>query len=281
MISLVQTSQNRVKELLRFVESLNAQENIDFSKIQLIFVDQGDCKESFKNLNPQIHFVYIKYKPSSLSHARNIGLKYVKGEYIAFPDDDCWYEKNTIYQVAKLLKSGNYQGITGKGTNEKGKLTSIFPQKASLLTRQKRCAAISYTLFLKYDASILFDENMGVGSPYGIGAGEETDYLLSLMEKRNYRIYYDPSIIIHHPTSDIYDKDCILKRSYSYARGAGYLMQKHSFSIAYKIKQFGRPLGGIIIHFLKFDFYACHKSYLILKGRLEGYYWKKNDKVSR
>ena len=78
MISLVQTSQNRVKELLRFVESLNAQENIDFSKIQLIFVDQGDCKEAFKNLNPQIHFVYIKYKPSSLSHARNIGLKYVK-----------------------------------------------------------------------------------------------------------------------------------------------------------------------------------------------------------
>ena len=69
MISLVQTSQNRVKELLRYVESLNAQENIDFSKIQLIFVDQGDCKESFKNLNPQIHFVYRKYKPSSLSHA--------------------------------------------------------------------------------------------------------------------------------------------------------------------------------------------------------------------
>lgn len=280
MLSLIQTSQNRRKELLRFIDSLNNQENIDFSNIQLIFLDQDSNKELFDCLNSKVDFTYIQIPPSSLSHARNIGLKYVKGEYIAFPDDDCWYEKNTICQVVKLLESGKYQGITGKGTDEKGELTSIFPQKASLLTRQKRCAAISYTLFLKYDASILFDENMGVGSPYGIGAGEETDYLLSLMEKRNYRIYYDPSIIIHHPTSDIYDKDSILKRSYSYARGAGYLMQKHSFPISYKIKQFIRPLGGIIIHFLKFDFFACHKSYLILKGRLEGYNWRKNDKVS-
>ena len=88
MLSLVQTSQNRRKELKRFLTSLNAQKGIDFKSIQLIFVDQGDCKESFKNLNAQIHFVYIKYKTSSLSHARNIGLKYVKGEFIAFPDDD-------------------------------------------------------------------------------------------------------------------------------------------------------------------------------------------------
>lgn len=85
MLSLIQTSFNRIFELYRFVESLNAQENIDFSKIQLIFVDQGDCKEAFKNLNPQIDFVYIKYKPSSLSHARNIGLKY--GKYVFFISD--------------------------------------------------------------------------------------------------------------------------------------------------------------------------------------------------
>ena len=103
MISLVQTSQNRVKELLRYVESLNAQENIDFSKIQLIFVDQGDCKEAFKNLNSQIDFVYIKYKPSSLSHARNVGLKYVK---------------DTLSKV--LIKLNSHDGVLIKATNENG-----------------------------------------------------------------------------------------------------------------------------------------------------------------
>lgn len=38
MLSLIQTSFNRIFELYRFVESLNAQENIDFSKIQLILL---------------------------------------------------------------------------------------------------------------------------------------------------------------------------------------------------------------------------------------------------
>ena len=118
MISLVQTSQNRVKDLLRFVESLNAQVNIDFSQIQLIFVDQGDCKKAFTNLNPQIDFVYVKYKPSSLSHARNIGLKYVKGKYIAFPDDDCWYDKDTLSKV--LIKLNSHDGVLIKATNENG-----------------------------------------------------------------------------------------------------------------------------------------------------------------
>ena len=33
---------------------------------------------------------------------------------------------------------------------------------------------------------------MGVGSQYNIGSGEETDYLLTLMEKHNYVVYYDP-----------------------------------------------------------------------------------------
>lgn len=281
MLSLIQTSQNRQNELIRFIDSLNNQENIEFSKIQLIFIDQGSNRELFSRLNSEIDFTYQQTSICSLSHARNLGLSRVKGEYVAFPDDDCWYEKDTLFRILQYLEGGSYQGVSGKGTNEKSELTSIFPKKAALLTAQKRCAAISYTLFFKYDSSLIFDEDMGVGSPYNIGAGEETDYLLSLMEKRNYRIYYDPSIIIHHPTSDIYDKDSILKRSYSYARGAGYLMQKHSFPISYKIKQFIRPLGGIIIHFLKFDFFACHKSYLILKGRLEGYNWRKNDKVSR
>lgn len=48
MISLVQTSQYRVKELLRYVESLNAQENIDFSKIQLILLIKEIVKRLLK-----------------------------------------------------------------------------------------------------------------------------------------------------------------------------------------------------------------------------------------
>lgn len=277
MLSLVQTSQNRYDELVRFVKSLNAQQNIAFDEIQLIFIDQGENNDVFEELNPSILFCYVKYHQCSLSHARNIGLQYVKGEYVAFPDDDCWYEPDTLHKALAYLKAGKYQGVTGKGTDAKGNLTSIFPENAAELTTTNRCAAISYTLFFKFDKTMRFDEDMGVGSPYNIGAGEETDYLLALMEQKQYRVYYDPTISIHHPTNNIPDKQAILRKTYSYARGAGYLMQKHRFPFASKFRQFVRPFGGIFVHLLKMDMFGAEKSFLILKGRIEGYNWKKHD----
>lgn len=275
MLSLVQTSQNRRKELKRFIASLNAQKGIDFKDIQLIFVDQGDNKDIFGDINPVINFKYIKAEPCSLSKARNIGLDFVKGEYIGFPDDDCWYEENTLCEVMHYLVQGKYQGVTGKGTNEKGELTSKFPPIASVLTTTKRCSAISYTLFFVYKKDLFFDENIGVGSPYNIGSGEETDYLLNLMEKYNYKVYYDPSIIVHHPTNAIYEWAVVKRKTYSYARGGGYLMQKHSFPLSYVIMQFLRPSIGMIVHLLRMDRKACMQSYYNLKGRIEGYYWKR------
>lgn len=274
ILSLIQTSQNRRAELIRFVESLNKQQGIDLSSIQLIFVDQEDNKDVFDNLSKNIEFTYIKYHHCSLSNARNIALQHVKGQFVGFPDDDCWYEPDTLQKALFYLQDGKYQGVTGKGTNEKGQLTSIFPEKADELTVEKRCAAISYTLFFKYCPELKFDEVMGVGSEYNIGAGEETDYLLTLMEKYAYRVYYDPSISIHHPTGAIYNNEKILKRAYSYARGAGYLTRKHNFSFIYKAKLFFRPLIGIFVNFIKMDMIRCRKSYLNLKGRIEGYFFK-------
>lgn len=104
MLSLVQTSQNRRQELIRFINSLNNQIGIDFSQIQLIFIDQGDNLDLFGKLNPQIKFDYIKYHLCSLSHARNIGLCHVSGEYIGFPDDDCWYEQNTLKNIIDFFR---------------------------------------------------------------------------------------------------------------------------------------------------------------------------------
>ena len=109
IISLIQTSQNRRKELERFVKSLNGQTNIDLSEIQLIFIDQGDNREVFNDLDAKVSFVYHKTERCSLSHARNLGLKYATGKYVAFSDDDCWYAPNTIsYALEKTSKNNVY-----------------------------------------------------------------------------------------------------------------------------------------------------------------------------
>ena len=277
VISLIQTSQNRREELTRFVHSLNQQQGIDFKDVQLIFVDQENNREVFRELNKDVMFDYIQTQHCSLSHARNLAIPLVKGKYVAFPDDDCWYEPDTLSQVLFILVNEGYDGVSGKGTNKDGKLTSIFPDCESTITSIRRCAAISYTMFFKFNPTVKFDENMGVGSPYDLGAGEETDYMLNLIKEFNYRIKYSPDIIVHHPCTEdsLVTKEALLKKAYSYARGSGYLMQKHHFPFRYYVNQFLRPLGGMILYTLQFK--KCHakKSFLQFKGKLEGYYFTK------
>ena len=176
-----------------------------------------------------------------------------------------------------VLEEGNFQGVTGKGTNEIGELTSIFPKQSAQLTTTKRCAAISYTLFFKFQKDVYFDENIGVGSPYNLGSGEETDYLLTLMEDYNYRVWYDKDIIIHHPLQlEIYDETFLLKKYYSYARGGGYLMRKHNFPLSYKMRNFMRPFIGIFVNAFIGNKFNSKKSWYNFKGRIEGYFFKFN-----
>ena len=275
IISLVQTCQDRKDELIRFVHSLNAQQGIDLSTVQLIFYDQGQNKEVFEKLNPQIRFSYLKGERASLSKARNICLPFVEGKYVAFPDDDCWYEPDTLSKALTVLQSGEYNGVTGKGTNEDGIITSVFPSVSQVLNREKRCGAISYTLFFRYCPEVRFDEAIGVGSPYNIGAGEETDYLLTLMERYGYKVWYNCEMIIHHPIISESVQDVkLLKKYYSYARGSGFLMQKHKFSLRYKLRMFIRPLIGMIVYLLKGNLFLFKRSYYNLRGRWEGYYFK-------
>lgn len=272
-ISLIQTSQNRKSELARFIESLNRQVGINFGEIQLIFIDQEDNRSVFKHLNKNITFTYIKYKHCSLSHARNIGLKHVKGEYIGFPDDDCWYKQDTLEKIFNHINNG-YSGVIAKSTDETGVTTNKSPRKSQRISLYNHCGAISYTIFLKFVPDLLFDEKLGVGSPYQLSSGEETDYLIRFIKKKGANIYYDCNIIIHHPKGKHGNFSDVDSKQYEYARGWGFLLRKHHFPIKIILKSFIRPICGILFYSLTLNKKGRLHSYHILKGRLEGYIYK-------
>lgn len=269
-LTLIQTSRDRIIELRRFVDSLNNSVGIDFSRLQFVFVDQGNNESVFTNLNKEIRFDYIKTNPCSLSVARNIGLRSVVGEFVCFPDDDCWYENDTIKTVFNLFKEG-YSGVVGYGSDENGLPTNTFAEKTQLISRYNHCGAISYTIFLKYKKGILFDENLGVGSPLKFLSGEETDYLIRFMNDDRGNLIYSTDVHVHHPSarSDYFENET--KKMYYYARGYGYLMRKHSYPVMLIAKSLIRPLGGIIIYALTLDRKKSIRSWNILKGRVEGY----------
>lgn len=101
-VSIVIPSYNRAYQLETCIINLLNQSFTDF---EIIVVDDGstdNTEEIVHNISDE-RVVYIKsIENKGACHARNIGVKHAKGNYIAFQDsDDCWDED-------KIQKQFNY-----------------------------------------------------------------------------------------------------------------------------------------------------------------------------
>lgn len=68
---------------------------------------------------------YIHIEQKGLSLARNIGLKYVKGDIVAFPDDDCEYPADLLKEVNDFFVSCNeYEIFACKSIDKNLKVNS-------------------------------------------------------------------------------------------------------------------------------------------------------------
>lgn len=275
-LSILVTSQTRPEELFRFFESINNQRELDFSNLQIIFVDQGSNYGCFNILNPIINKIYIKYHPCGLSEARNQGLKYVTGDYIAFGDDDSWYDNGTLVKIQYCIEHNNLDGVGTRICNEEDIPYSRYSSKKRLLTFTEHCGISSASMFLRFDKTINFDENIGLGSKYGLSSGEETDYLWSFMERHpTSKIEYHPEIIVRHPVFQFQNFNNYFDKCFCYAKGEGYIIQKHNLPLLYKFKKLLRPFLGVIIYSCCNSF-KCKKSFYTLKGRIIGMNFKLN-----
>ena len=80
---------------------LNSLVNQTLKDIEIIVVNDGSTDNSIKVINDFLdkykNIIYVEKKNGGLSDARNYGMKYAKGDYIAFLDSDD-YVDTTIYE---------------------------------------------------------------------------------------------------------------------------------------------------------------------------------------
>ena len=80
---------------------LNSLVNQTLKDIEIIVVNDGSTDNSIKVINDFLdkykNIIYVEKKNGGLSDARNYGMKYAKGDYIAFLDTDD-YVDTTIYE---------------------------------------------------------------------------------------------------------------------------------------------------------------------------------------
>ncbi len=102
-VSVVITTKNRQKLLQRAVSSAIDQ---SYQNIEVIVVDDASKISSDRWCEEKgINYIYIKQEESSGgNYARNLGIKNSTGEYVAFLDDDDYWEPDKIDKQLKTIR---------------------------------------------------------------------------------------------------------------------------------------------------------------------------------
>lgn len=108
-VSIIVPIYNVEKYLERCIDSLIGQ---TLNDIQIILVNDGSTDNSGKiakeyAVKHQDKIIYLEKENGGLSDARNYGLPYATGEYIAFLDSDDYIEKEAYHEMYEKAKTTN------------------------------------------------------------------------------------------------------------------------------------------------------------------------------
>lgn len=89
--------------------------------------------------------------------------------------------------------------------------------------------AVSCSFFLRREAvgNLRFDERLGVGSGTPLGSGEETEFLLRLLEQGRH-LLYDGSLTVYHP---VFRGPWRVARGWTYGCGHGWVLRRHRYGM--------------------------------------------------
>lgn len=272
--SLIIATLGRSKELERLFKSLVNQTYKDF---EIILVDQNSDDRVFNIYSQYKEYLTIKYihtDKKGLSRARNIGLTCDLKDIVAFPDDDCWYPKDTLEKVKIFFEVEDYSVLSGRPVDKYGKtlVNKYLTGCCDINTKNVWNAAISFTVFLRKNVIAQtgkFDEVLGVGSNSIYGSGEETDYLIRGLQKK-IKMRYLPSLRIFHPRKTSVGDSKELERALAYGAGMGYVLKKHNYSWYIIFRSLIRPLGGALLAGILGNGHMCRFRFNTFIGRLKG-----------
>lgn len=93
---------NTAKYLKKCLDSIFSQ---DFNDIEVICVDDGSTDNSLEVLSQYKDIIVIEKSNEGSGVARNVGLKYAKGDYVLFVDSDDWLINGSLIKIFTAAKN--------------------------------------------------------------------------------------------------------------------------------------------------------------------------------
>lgn len=228
--SLIVVTTDRLHLIKRFFVSLTTQTHKNF---EVIFVHGKECMMAARSLAASyadsLDIKIVTSPDYCLSRSRNTALPLVSGDIIAFPDDDCTYEPNTLAQcAAAFVEIPQAQTLAGCMCDMD---EPILPQ--TTVPRELNWMSVFHhsISFIQFHRRVCveavggFDEGLGVGCPTPYQSGEDTDYMLRALN-HGFRAFHAPLICVRHPAVNVQNM-ALLEKTKNYARGRMRLLRKH------------------------------------------------------
>jgi glycosyltransferase involved in cell wall biosynthesis len=271
--SLICPTLGRTDDVWNLFDSLARQ---GYSAFDVILVDQNlddrlvPIVEAYRT---RLSIEHVRTASTGASRARNIGMSHARGEFIAFPDDDCRYPPDVLERVNSFFETHPEVAIyTGSSTSEEGEPVGRWDADAGPVTPANAWnRGIAFAMFFRSDvieAIGSFNTEIGVGSGTSFGSGEETEFLIRGL-KAGFRAFYDPSLIIIHPAKQYAPAG--IARAFSYGAGMGYVLRQQRCGAAQTGRLLIRPLLGAVIFLLAGRRTRARYQLSTFHGRLWGY----------
>lgn len=272
VMTLALATIGRTDEVTRLLDSLAQQKNAAF---EVVVADQNQDDKLVPivktALDQGMNIVYVRLDKPDQYAARTVGIKMARGQYIAFPDDDCWYEPDTINQAIQTFESTGVDGVIARWRDANSLEGEL---KQSILkwedARQFRAAGTSMIVqFYKTDVIKAiggFDERMGLGRWFG--GSEDADILFTVLRNK-LTVMYVPSVVVRHRFDTALVKQDFEKIR-SRARGTGALYAKHKLPFWVIVRGFIAPM--LILKISKNIPASLVVAAAQSLGRIEGYF---------
>ncbi len=218
IISVVICSYNRADYIINAIDSLYRQ-TLPKKDFEVFVVDNNsidnteDLVQAYIREHEDFNIVYLTESAQGASFARNTGAAFSKGRYLCFMDDDAVAEEHYLERIVQFFQT--HPDAAGMGGRiipnyipEKPKWMSHFVSSlvgnfdySPHLTEfaPGKYPLESNMVVLKKDFDTIGGFNTalpGVKGTLRIG-GEGKDFFLRL-QALDKKIYYDPSVIVHH-----------------------------------------------------------------------------------
>ncbi len=272
--SLICGTAGRVVELERMLSSVATQ---TFGDYELLVIDQNKDDRAARAIEalPAGRPVRRLTADPGLIPALNLGLGAATGDILGFPDDDCWYPRDLLRTLNRLLKENpQWDGITMPTADDEGRPSiARWHAQAGRLTKAtvglRGCSTSMFFRRRVYETIGGFDESIGGGL---LSPSADMDYLHRAV-RAGFHIEYRPELTIGHPqTFTMQGSDAkSLQKRYSYGFGEGSIARKFSLPLWYVAGITALPLLRCIAKSIAGKRDQACMEWTTFRGRTDGF----------